>query len=251
MAKTIDFNIVADIYDSYVLADFDIEFYQKLCKGHNKILELMCGTGRVSIPLIKSGFDITCVDYSEKMLEAFKQKLTREHKAKILCQDVTRLNIGEKFSLVMIPFNSITEINDKAKIQEAIKNVFDVLENNGTFLVTLYNPSYRKKQADGQIKTLGKFSTNNGNTLLVSYYNNYDEKTDKVTGTQFYEIHDKNNKLIEKRFLDIAFVLISKQEIIEMCENAGFSLKEIYGDYSFNKFNEDSMFMNCVFCKNI
>ena len=56
MEKNIDFGYVADIYDYYTNVDFDIDFFKMLCKGHNNILELMCGTGRISIPLINEGF---------------------------------------------------------------------------------------------------------------------------------------------------------------------------------------------------
>lgn len=63
--KSIDFNFVADLYDSYVKVDFDLDFYEKLVSNCNgKCLELMCGTGRVSIPLLKQNIDLTCVDYS-------------------------------------------------------------------------------------------------------------------------------------------------------------------------------------------
>jgi hypothetical protein len=56
MEKSIDFDLVADLYDAYVKTDLDIGFYMDLCKGREQILELMCGTGRVSLPLIRAGF---------------------------------------------------------------------------------------------------------------------------------------------------------------------------------------------------
>jgi SAM-dependent methyltransferase len=68
MNKSIDFDEVADIYD-----DLDIGFFIEQFKGKKcGVLELMCGTGRVSIPLIQNGVDLTCVDYSPKMLGRFR-----------------------------------------------------------------------------------------------------------------------------------------------------------------------------------
>jgi ubiquinone/menaquinone biosynthesis C-methylase UbiE len=65
MKETIQFDKVADIYDCYVKADFDIPFFLKESEGfEGEILELMCGTGRVSIPLLDSGRKMTCIDYS-------------------------------------------------------------------------------------------------------------------------------------------------------------------------------------------
>lgn len=74
--KSIDFDLVADLYDAYVQTDLDIGFYIELCEGHGAILELMCGTGRVSLPLLRAGCRMTCVDYCGRMLDVFKSKLS-------------------------------------------------------------------------------------------------------------------------------------------------------------------------------
>lgn len=52
MSESIHFSEVSDLYDFYVKVDFDIPFFLNETKlFRNEILELMCGTGRVSIPL--------------------------------------------------------------------------------------------------------------------------------------------------------------------------------------------------------
>jgi len=249
MEKTINFDVVADLYDSYVPVDFDIPFYKEFCKGYGSVLELMCGTGRISLPLLMDGCDITCVDYSRGMLDVFRSKLPDGCRPKIYSQDISELDIDGKFDLAMVPFNSITEIVDKGKRQKAIQRIYEHLVEGGTFFCTLYNPKYRKKTADGSMRCLGRFEIADANTLLVSYYNQYSADSGIVSGAQFYEIYGQDNRLVEKRFLDIKFALISKEEIVGMCKAAGFTLEDIYGDYSFSPFSEDSTFMNCVFRK--
>jgi hypothetical protein len=64
MNKPINFDKVADIYD-FIELDFDIPFFLKETdEFEGEMLELMCGTGRVSIPLLDSGKKMSCVDYS-------------------------------------------------------------------------------------------------------------------------------------------------------------------------------------------
>ena len=59
----IDYDRVADVYDLYVTSALDVGFYMdEAAKVRGKVLELMCGTGRVSIPLLEAGVDLTCVD---------------------------------------------------------------------------------------------------------------------------------------------------------------------------------------------
>lgn len=99
------------------------------------------------------------------------------------------------------------------------------------------------------MKALGKFELEKKRTLFVTYYNNYSNKEKIISGTQFYEIYDDRNHFLEKRFLDIRFSVISKEEMQTAASEAGFSTKKIYGDYQSNPYKDDSMFMNFVFEK--
>lgn len=248
MGKNIDFGCVADIYDYYANVDFDIDFYKTLCRGHTNILELMCGTGRISKPLIDEGFPLTCVDYSEEMLEIFRKKIDGPRNVKIFCQDVCELNLEDRFDLIIIPSNSISEIIDKEKRRQALRRIYKHLTPGGIFFCTLYNPEYRKKLADGHVRHLGKFDLGGGRMLVVTYYNVYSPEQNIISGTQFYEIYE-HSRLTEKRCLDIKFSVISREEICRMAREEGFSLKAVYGDYAPYHYDEASMFMNLLFRK--
>ena len=248
MEKNIDFGHVADLYDYYTNVDFDIAFFKMLCKGRRNILELMCGTGRISIPLIDEGIPLTCVDYSEEMLDIFRKKINGSQDVKIVCQDICELKLEEQFDLIIIPSNSISEILDREKRRLAIRRIHEHLTDDGIFFCTLYNPSYRIQQADGSIRYLGKYDLDDNRTMVVTYYNVYSPKWSVISGTQFYEIY-KNNRLVEKRCLDIHFSIITKEEICKMAREEGFCLKAVYGDYEPYHYDESSMFMNLLFTK--
>ena len=56
MDKNIDFGTVADLYDVYAQWDFDVPFFEEACRAlDGEVLELMCWTGRLSIPLLEKG----------------------------------------------------------------------------------------------------------------------------------------------------------------------------------------------------
>lgn len=249
MEKNIDFGYVADIYDYYTNVDFDMEFYKMLCEGRKNILELMCGTGRVSIPLINKGFPLTCVDYSEEMLDIFRSKIGDSQKVKLVCQDVSTLSLDDQFDLIIIPSNSISEIIDKRKRKQAFQRIYQHLAPNGILFCTLYNPEYRLQIADGGMRYLGKYKMKDNKTLVITYYNVYSNQKRTISGTQFYEIYDSNNRLIEKRLLDITFSIITREEICKVAKDTGFLLKMMYGDYERNHYDEKSKFMNLLFIK--
>ena len=69
---------VANLYDTYIDTTFDVPFFLNETKSvSGKVLELMSGTGRVSIPLIEAGVQLTCVDNSAEMLAVLREKLVR------------------------------------------------------------------------------------------------------------------------------------------------------------------------------
>ena len=70
----IDYDRVADVYDLYVTSDLDVGFYvEEAGKVRGKVLELMCGPGRISVPLLEAGVDLTSVDPSEGMLARLRK----------------------------------------------------------------------------------------------------------------------------------------------------------------------------------
>ena len=250
--NTINFDKVADIYDFYVNVDFDVPFFIKETENYRgEILELMCGTGRVSIPLLKAGRKMTCVDYSKGMLNSFKKKIDNEvYSVDIVKMDVTNLKLSKKFGLIILPFHSLSEILSTEKQQEALKCISNHLETGGTFILTLQNPENRLKQADGKMRVIGRFSVDKDKEMVLSYTNQYNEKEGIVSGYQFYEIYNSDNIMTEKRYLEINFKPIQLNTLREMISKTDMEITKIYGDYSFGEFNiEESDFMICKLTK--
>jgi SAM-dependent methyltransferase len=134
LAETlIDHDRVADIYDLYVAYDFDLAFYvAEASKARGKILELMCGTGRVSIPLVEAGADLTCVDVSEQMLGRLEEKLReRNLEARVVRADVRRLDPPERFDLAIIPFHSFAELVSPRDQELALAEIHACLREGG------------------------------------------------------------------------------------------------------------------------
>ena len=74
--KVGDFIYNADIYDGLNNSLSDLAFYKKWLPQNKdaKILELCCGTGRLTIPIAKDGYNIKGVDYTLSMLETGKRE---------------------------------------------------------------------------------------------------------------------------------------------------------------------------------
>ncbi|HLP49109.1 MAG TPA: class I SAM-dependent methyltransferase, partial [Candidatus Kapabacteria bacterium] len=63
--------------DPRELLKTDIPFYLKYAaKIGGDILELACGSGRITIPLAEAGHNVWGLEFSETMLEQFRKKMT-------------------------------------------------------------------------------------------------------------------------------------------------------------------------------
>ena len=240
MNESISYSTVAHLYDSYVSTDFDLPLFLDEAKNaRGKVLELACGTGRLSIPLLRAGIDLTCVDYSEEMLEIFRKKLETNHLAcRIFHQDMVGLSLQDRFDLIFIPFHSFSEILDESKHARALASIREHLAEGGRFVCTLQNPIVRTQSMDGTIREIGRFACEEGRTLVVSTCFQYDEHSQTVHGIQFYDVYEPQDVLVEKKQLPVSFHLFHRNQFEKLAQAAGFKVVRFYGDYERSPFDE-------------
>ena len=237
----IDYDRVADLYDLYVTQDFDVAFFvAEVKRARGKVLELMCGTGRVSLPLIEAGADLTCVDASREMLTRLEKKLReRSLEAQVIHQDVRRLDLPEEFDLAIIPFHSFSELVLKRDQELALNAIHRRLKEGGRLVCPLQDPGLRARSADGALRLSGTFATEDG-LFVVSGFETYDERTGIVDRVQSYESFDASGNLRAKRVLPMQFALISKTQFEGLAQATGFEAVALYGGYDRRDYQEGS-----------
>lgn len=106
----------------------DIAYWINFAKetGAESILELGAGSGRITIPLLESGYNVTALDYSEKMLE----KLSKNYygnggELSIVNADMCDFSILDTYDLCIVTYSSFQHIlnkEDQLKCLNLIKN---------------------------------------------------------------------------------------------------------------------------------
>jgi SAM-dependent methyltransferase len=240
LSQSISYSTVAHLYDFYVSSDFDLSFFLKEARdAYGKVLELTCGTGRLSVPLLQAGIDLTCVDYSGEMLEVFRKKLEKNHlSCKIANQDMADLSLRDRFNLILIPFHSFSEILDESKHARALTRIREHLADAGHFICTLHNPAVRTQSMDGTVKELGCFPTDGGHTLVLSTCFKFDDQSQIVHGIQFYEVSDSRGVVGEKQQINVSFYLFHRSQFEILAHTAGFKVVQLYGNYDRSPFDE-------------
>jgi SAM-dependent methyltransferase len=241
-AKSIDFDEVADLYDSYVHVDFDLEFWkQEAIATHGKVLELMCGTGRIGMPLIEAGISYTGLDYCQNQLRQFQNKLAaRTREARIVFGDAREFDLHELFDLVFIGFSSLSEVVDNRDKIKVLQRIRAHLNSSGRFTFSLHNPAVRNLSLNQE----HVFDMDDGaHTLEFSGRFQPPSSDGIVTGKQHYVIKDRKENTVEHRELDLTFHLIPKDEIEAMLATTGFRVEDVWGDYDRSCSTETSPYL--------
>ncbi len=243
MTELTGFSRIADLYDTYVQVDFDVPFFlAEAQRSSGEVLELMSGTGRVSIPLAEAGVRLTCVDKSGEMLAILRDKLTRRGlSANVVQMDVCELDLGKTFDLIIIPFHSFSEIVSLDDERRALVHIREHLSTGGRFICTLRNPAVGGAP-DGQLRLFSKHPlSSSAGTLLFWMCANLDAHDPHVVHfLEFFEEYDAAGKLKDKRVLDLDARRIFKSEFQDLAASAGFRTLALYGDYNFAEFREDT-----------
>ena len=230
---------IADLYDQFVTGDFDFEFFIKEAQSvSGKVLELMSGTGRLSLPMIEAGIPLVCVDYSDHMLEILQRKLSENQlNAEVHQADIRVMDLGRQFEQIIIPFHAFPEITNRDDQLAVLHRIYEHLSDKGTFICTLHNPPVRKQSVDGHYRLARKLKSDNGH-LMVWLLQRFTENPGIVEVLEFFELYDENGKMISKRFSELTFNLLEKPDFERLVSEAGFKVEALYGNYAYADFDE-------------
>lgn len=241
--KTNDYDPVANLYDTYVPATFDIDFFvNEATKSKGDVLELMAGSGRVSLPLLEAGVNLTCVDLSAGLNAVLREKLAqRGLQADVHQMDICELDLLKKFDMVIIPFSSFAHVTSPQAQRKALERIHQHLHLGGTFICTLGNPALRKQAINSQLRLFRTYPLEGGGSLLLWILEDFSSEDPQVVeARQFYEEYDANGTMTSKKCIELHFRLSDRNEFERMAQETGFKIKALYGDFTYAKFQEKS-----------
>jgi SAM-dependent methyltransferase len=238
-----DYSLIADLYDSFCRFEEDIVFFRRSLHGTSgPVLELMSGTGRVSIPLIEDGLDLVCVDLSLPMLEVLRTKLSRRSlRARLVCCDVKQLPFKNRFPVGIWPFHGISELAARHHRRQALRELRQALADGAALIVTVHNPPIRRQAIDGEWHDHGTFehASGRGSVSLASRLE-LDPEDGSIVGIQRVEEISEAGRTLTRREFPLRFALPSQSEMEDDLRDLGFVIDRLFGDYDANPFDADT-----------
>jgi ubiquinone/menaquinone biosynthesis C-methylase UbiE len=104
------------------------------------MLDLACGTGNITLPLVEKGYDVTGVDLSEDMLAIAQQKTAQAgYMVPFYQQDMRELELPQKFDCITIFCDSLNYVTEEQGVKETFARVYNHLKQEGLFLFDVHS----------------------------------------------------------------------------------------------------------------
>jgi SAM-dependent methyltransferase len=120
--------------------DTGVAFYTALAQETGgPVLELACGTGRVSIPIARLGFPVTGVDLVPGMLDQARRK-SAGLPVRWVEGDGRAFDLGDRFRLIFLTGNAFQQFLTNADQEALLERARAHLDDEGLFAFETRNP---------------------------------------------------------------------------------------------------------------
>lgn len=241
---------IADYYDESPLVrerTRDVAFYRDALHEHgDPVLELGCGTGRITLALAEAGHRVTGLDISGRMLERCEQKraaLPRETRERVhlVEGDMTKFDLGEKFRVVIIPFRPMQHLLETEQQIACLESVRKHLwsggrrssDKRGRLILDVFQTD-AERMHDEQYQKEGpvtEYSMPDGRqvriTERVAAYHRAEQRNDVEMIFYVKHAHGQEERLVFAWTLRYFF----RYEVEHLLARCGFRVRAVYGDF--------------------
>jgi SAM-dependent methyltransferase len=228
-------------HHTYRLRKADVRWYTELCAGRaGSVLELGCGTGRITFPLAKAGVTVTGVDTMPSMLEEAKvrlAKLPRPARERVTLQqaDLRSMSLGRTFDTIIAPFNVLMHIYTPADMVATLARVDEHLAPGGRFVfdVLLPDPALLARNPARVYK--GRVVRHpNGERYAYHESFDYDPVAQVLAITiDLQNVEDPSDVRVQL----LTHRQLYPQELLAVLAHAGFEPEHRYGDFESEPLN--------------
>jgi SAM-dependent methyltransferase len=141
----------AQFYDLNPDFPQDVPFYLGLIPSANStMLELGCGTGRITTVLARHCGFIEGIDISSAMIELCRTKLAKlgipQYKVRVSVGDISDFSFPGKFDLIIAPFRVLQNLESDSEVDGLLECIQNHLAPGGTCILNVFKPLYSREQ---------------------------------------------------------------------------------------------------------
>ncbi len=247
-----------DAFAMYYDADMghftdDLGLYHELARrADGPILDAMCGTGRVIVPLAEAGFKVFGLDIAPAMVRTVERKITElnlRDRLQVNGGDVRSFELEEHFDLALVPLNSFMHLETVADQLAALDRLKQHLRPGGLLVIDLFNPDPTDLTSDQNVLVHERTFTGPNGHQVQKYITRHTDWAAQRQAVEFVYDELEPDGTVKRRVLPFTMRWLYRFEVEHLLARAELSLEGVYGDYDLAPYASDSPQM-IVFAEN-
>jgi ubiquinone/menaquinone biosynthesis C-methylase UbiE len=223
----------------------DISFYLELARqAEGEVLDLACGTGRITIPVAEAGIRVTGLDLSVEMLQRAEQKARERgvlERITFVQGDMRKFDLGKQFPLIMIPFRSFLHLLQIQEQMKALGCIRRHLAPGGKLALNVFVPKISHLYEESEKMSLrGTYPLESGEEVAMWDYTRYDHFQQLAEVTRTYERINGAGVVTEKVVGRFTLRYIFPAELHHLLRLNGFKVVERFGSFDKAPFDQRS-----------
>jgi 2-polyprenyl-3-methyl-5-hydroxy-6-metoxy-1,4-benzoquinol methylase len=236
-----------DLYDLIAPRDPILErFYVGMARERGaRVLDLACGSGRLSIPLAQAGLQVVGGDLSSEMLQCAR----RSAEAQAVELDLVQLDMrdfdlsGRTFDTIIVTMNSVLHLHSLQDFKGFFRSVARHLSQDGRLVFDAFMPNFAMLSRDvNERQFVGRAIHDVLGNVLVEETVRYDALA-QISHAEWYWSTE-----VKKDFWKVPLQMrvIFPQEMPLLIESGGLRLFKRFGDFDQGPFEARSFRQVCV-----
>ncbi len=224
-------------YDAeYVHIGGDIPYYEQVAREtQGELLELACGTGRLTFPMAATETKVHGIDLAASMVDRARHKWRAlgpvdRSNLSFVVGDMRSYRVDRKFEAVVLAFNTLMHLTEDRDLLATLDTVKAHLAPDGLFHFDLHTPfpELLSRESEGRYDPQEMVAPD-GSRYVVTENNSYDPRRQINRMRFFYQQVDKGGARIgNERYAELELRVLFPRELDLILDFAGF---EVLGDW--------------------
>jgi SAM-dependent methyltransferase len=239
------------LYDLMRVPSGDLLHYRRLAlAAGGPVLELACGTGRLTLGLAEAGVPMVGLDQSAAMIGHARVKaeaLPLDPAPQWVVGDMRQFRLGVRFPLILITFNSLQHLLDNDSVRACLACVREHLEPGGSLAFDVLCPDPGVLLGQPEPYPVSQFLVPPRDTAVTVLENVLYDRSSQVCEVHLEFIEqDAAGTVLGSRRMIQTMRMFFPLELQELLQVSGFQLVARQGDFVGTPFGPDSMRQICL-----
>jgi hypothetical protein len=198
-------------------------YAQRLPRDAGPVLEAMCGSGRLLVPLLREGFHVHGADDSAAMLASCEARLAAQGlAAPLFRQDVAALNLPFRYGAAFVAAGSLQLIVDAGAMRRALERIRAHLVPPGLLLLDLGVPDIALNPPGAPLVEVRSVRLDDGARITLRSETSVDAPSRQLEMRNRYE-RRASGSAVEREDETLSMTWLEEDEVATLLGAAGYA----------------------------